>query len=112
MTEVVTANPSFFHKYMLDVYVIDFFQSPIYSDQFFVSIDKFYQGLAPKMHYYINIEGIKFLVPKDFPPNLFKILKKKKNLKWQEIRCTREFFYLFFYYSNEICIILKESWTI
>lgn len=60
-----------------DYYVLNFFQSGLSNDEYFISIDRIFDDniQAPKnTAYFINIDGFVFFIPETVPDNVLKVL--------------------------------------
>lgn len=75
-----------------ELYVLNFFQSSLSNSKeyligidpfFFIKQSLFYLEEYKIIHYYINIDGITFLISNKIPENLFNVLTQKKVFKFK-----------------------------
>lgn len=72
-----------------DFYVLDFFQSSVSSNQYYLSINEFVfnPNTQNSITYYVIINNVVFFVPNKTPTGLFNVLSEKKtfNIKTETI---------------------------
>jgi hypothetical protein len=68
------------------IYVLDFFQSSLSIDEYYLSIGKlsFIDEKFNSINYYVIINNIVFLVPKNMPNGLFTVLPAQKKFYLKE----------------------------
>ncbi len=87
LVSIVKTDTECFNR--TDFYVLDFFQSSVSSNQYYLSINEFVfnSNTQNSITYYVIINNVVFFVPNKTPNGLFNVLSEKKtfNIKTETI---------------------------